>query len=147
VAGNSFHVAFVTGASFGTIGTATPIATVSATWTGYLGGTFTTPTATINITAVNDAPVVNGVTLAVAEGGTTVLTAANFNITDPDSTTFTYTVTGTQAYDYDKVDMAKVMTTSVPVKAALNFMTCSGRLNESKNQFEQRTVVVAVQET
>jgi sortase A len=57
-----------------------------------------------------------------------------------------YSVTGTEVYDNDKVDMAKVMTTSVPGKAAMNFMTCTGRFNVRTNQYEQRVVVFAVED-
>ena len=51
-------------------------------------------TSTINIAATNDEPVINTVTFDVSEGGTTVLGAANFSITDPDNTSQTYTVSG-----------------------------------------------------
>ncbi len=57
-----------------------------------------------------------------------------------------YTVTGTQVYDNDKVDMPKVMTTSVAGKPAMNFMTCTGRFNVRTNQYEQRVVVFTVQD-
>jgi len=54
-AANTFHVGLAPGASFGTIGTATPTITVSATWTGNLGSapfpTYTTPMALIGIVA------------------------------------------------------------------------------------------------
>lgn len=42
----------------------------------------------------NDAPVVTSASLTVNEGGTVALTAADFGITDPDSSSFTYTVSG-----------------------------------------------------
>ena len=51
-----------------------------------------TDTATIDITAVNDAPVFNAASLSVSEGQTVTLSGANFGVTDPDSTTFIYTV-------------------------------------------------------
>lgn len=63
-----------------------------------------------------------------------------------DGKVFTYTVTGTQVYDYDKVDMPKVLTSSIPGKAALNFMTCTGRFNVRTNSFEQRVVVFTTQD-
>ncbi len=50
--------------------------------------------ATINYTAANDAPVVDSVSLTLTEGQTVTLGGANFGITDPDSSTFTYTVSG-----------------------------------------------------
>jgi Cadherin-like len=46
---------------------------------------------TVSFTNVNDAPTLNSVSFSIAQGGTTVLTPANLNITDPDSTAFTYT--------------------------------------------------------
>ena len=63
-----------------------------------------------------------------------------------DGKVLTYTVTGTQVYEYDKVDMPKVLTSSVPGKAALNFMTCTGRFNVRTNSFEQRIVVFTTQD-
>ncbi len=63
-----------------------------------------------------------------------------------DGKKFSYTVTGTQVFDNDKVDMAKVMTSSVAGKPALNFMTCTGRFNVRTNSFEQRVVVFTVQD-
>lgn len=62
-----------------------------------------------------------------------------------DGQIFTYKVTGSQVYDNDKVDMAKVMTTSVPGKPGLNLVTCTGRFNVRTNTYEQRVVVFAVQ--
>jgi VCBS repeat-containing protein len=47
---------------------------------------------TVNFTHVNDAPVVTNAGLVVAEGGTTVLSAANVGVSDPDSASFTFTV-------------------------------------------------------
>lgn len=64
-----------------------------------------------------------------------------------DGKKFNYTVTGTQVYDNDKVDMAKVMASSVPGKPALNFMTFTGRFNVRTNSFEQRVVVFTVQDS
>jgi hypothetical protein len=49
---------------------------------------------TITINGVNDAPAIDHATLAVPEGGTVVLTAANIGVTDPDSTAFTFTLSG-----------------------------------------------------
>lgn len=63
-----------------------------------------------------------------------------------DGQVLSYTVTGTQVYDNDKVDMAKVLTTAVPGKPGLNFMTCTGRFNVRSNSFEQRVVVFSVQD-
>ena len=49
-------------------------------------------TATLNIASVNDAPVVTTARFAVSEGGTVVLNAANIGVADPDSASFTFTV-------------------------------------------------------
>ena len=51
-------------------------------------------TKEINITAVNDVPVVTSASLTVSEGQTVTLNAANFGITDPDDAGFIYTVSG-----------------------------------------------------
>ncbi len=61
-----------------------------------------------------------------------------------DGKTYSYKVTGTTAYDADNVDMAKLMTSSVPGKAGLNLITCGGKFNSKTNKFEQRIVVFAV---
>lgn len=63
-----------------------------------------------------------------------------------DGKVLTYTVTSSQVYDYDKVDMPKVLTTSEPGKPGLNFMTCTGRFNVRTNSFEQRIVVFTTQD-
>jgi VCBS repeat-containing protein len=49
-------------------------------------------TASLNIANVNDAPIITSAAFAVSEGGTTVLAASNFAIADPDSASFTFTV-------------------------------------------------------
>ncbi|MBD9357825.1 cadherin-like domain-containing protein [Methylomonas albis] len=48
--------------------------------------------ATINYTAVNDAPVISTASLTLNEGETVTLSAANFGVSDPDNASFTYTV-------------------------------------------------------
>ena len=58
----------------------------------------------MTIHGVNDAPVLSSAALTVEQGGTTVLTNAAFGIADPDSTSFTYTVSNVthgvfQTYD------------------------------------------------
>ena len=58
------------------------------------GATSNAPGKTINVTTVNDAPVVTSAGLIVSEGQTVTLSAANFAITDPDNSSFTYTVSG-----------------------------------------------------
>ncbi len=51
-----------------------------------------TVAASITYTDENDAPVLNSANLTVSEGTTVTLNAANFGITDPDDSSFTYTV-------------------------------------------------------
>jgi LPXTG-site transpeptidase (sortase) family protein len=63
-----------------------------------------------------------------------------------DGKKYTYSVTGTQLFENNKVDMSKVMTSSVAGKPGLNLITCAGRFNVRTNQFEQRVVVYAVQD-
>ena len=48
----------------------------------------------LNVTPVNDAPVITSASLTVSEGQTVTLNAANFGITDPDDASFIYTVSG-----------------------------------------------------
>ncbi|HYC46138.1 MAG TPA: cadherin-like domain-containing protein, partial [Burkholderiales bacterium] len=57
-----------------------------------LGGS--TASATITVNAVNDPPVVGSAALTLNEGQTVTLAAANFGVTDPDNSAFTYTVSG-----------------------------------------------------
>ena len=45
----------------------------------------------ITVTGVNDAPVVTSAALTVSEGGTALLSVANIGVSDPDSTSFTFT--------------------------------------------------------
>src|SRR5205823_2867585 len=49
-------------------------------------------TVTVNVAAVNDAPVITAASLTVAEGGTVLITAANVGVNDPDSSSFAFTV-------------------------------------------------------
>ncbi|WP_445372870.1 putative Ig domain-containing protein [Methylomonas sp. HW2-6] len=58
------------------------------------GGTSNTDSVLINVTPVNDAPVITGASLTLNEGQTVTLTGANFSISDPDNTSFIYTVSG-----------------------------------------------------
>ena len=57
-------------------------------------GTAESGFATVNLTinGVNDAPVADSASLTLNEGQTVTLSGANFGITDPDDTSFTYTV-------------------------------------------------------
>jgi hypothetical protein len=58
------------------------------------GGTSGSHDATVTVSAANDAPVLDSATLTVSEGQTVTVSGANFGITDPDSASFTYTVSG-----------------------------------------------------
>ncbi|MBC5783734.1 SBBP repeat-containing protein [Ramlibacter sp. USB13] len=62
--------------------------------------------AAVSFTAANDAPVLGSATLAVTEGGTTVLSPANFGVTDPDSTAFTFTVSAVSGGAFQVFDGA-----------------------------------------
>jgi VCBS repeat-containing protein len=53
-----------------------------------------TQNVTITIGGVNDAPAIVQAAFAVAEGGTAVLSAGDIALIDPDSTSFTFTVSG-----------------------------------------------------
>ena len=53
-----------------------------------------TATTTVDVTPVNDAPVLNHFNLSVAQGSLTVLSTSDFQITDPDSSSFTFSVGG-----------------------------------------------------
>lgn len=63
-----------------------------------------------------------------------------------DNAQFNYTVTDIKEYDSDKVDMPKVLTTSVAGKKGLNIITCSGKFNAVNNSYTKRVVVFAVQD-
>jgi parallel beta-helix repeat protein len=54
----------------------------------------TTDTASLTVNAVNDAPVLTGLSLTVSEGQTVTLSGADIGVTDVDSASFTYTVSG-----------------------------------------------------
>lgn len=63
-----------------------------------------------------------------------------------DGKLYTFSVTGTELFDNDKVDMNKVLTSSVPGKPGLNMVSSAGRFDVRTNQFEQRIVVYAAQD-
>ncbi|WP_200832433.1 cadherin-like domain-containing protein, partial [Cognatazoarcus halotolerans] len=46
----------------------------------------------ISYTPVNDAPVLDSASLTLSEGQTVTLSDANFGVSDPDNSSFTYTV-------------------------------------------------------
>ncbi len=63
-----------------------------------------------------------------------------------DNQEFTYTVMETKEYDSDKVDMPKVLTTSVAGKKGLNLISCTGKFNAQTNSFQKRVVVFTTQD-
>ncbi|MES2970729.1 MAG: class F sortase [Patescibacteria group bacterium] len=63
-----------------------------------------------------------------------------------DGEIFSYTVVELETIDEDKVDMSKVLTSSVAGKPGLNLITCSGKFNAATNQYAQRTVAYSVQD-
>ena len=65
----------------------------SFTYTVSDGASTSSPaTVTVNVAAVNDAPVITAASLAVAEGGTVLITPASIGVSDPDSSSFAFTV-------------------------------------------------------
>ena len=65
---------------------------VSFNYTASDGALSASSTASLTSGAVNDAPVITAASLAVAEGGTVLITPANVGVSDPDSSSFTFTV-------------------------------------------------------
>ena len=65
---------------------------VSFIYTAFDGELSASSTASLTLAAVNDAPVITAASLAVAEGGTVLITPANVGVSDPDSASFTFTV-------------------------------------------------------
>ncbi len=74
---------------------------------------------------VNDAPVLVAASLTVAEGQTVAISSANFNVTDSDNVTFTYTVSG--------VSNGRFQLSSNPGQAISSFSTA--QLNAGLVQF------------
>lgn len=56
-----------------------------------------------------------------------------------------YKVTKVEVVDTDKVDMAKLLLPTTVGKAGLNLISCTGKFNSQKQQFEQRALVYAEQ--
>ncbi|MEI8570946.1 DUF4347 domain-containing protein [Methylomonas sp. LW13] len=56
------------------------------------GGLSVDKTFTISLADVNEAPVISSASLTLNEGDTVTLSSANFGVSDPDNTSFTYTV-------------------------------------------------------
>jgi len=56
------------------------------------GGLSVDKTFTISLADVNEVPVISSASLTLNEGDTVTLSSANFGVSDPDNTSFTYTV-------------------------------------------------------
>ena len=65
---------------------------VSFNYTASDGSLSASSTASLTLAAVNDAPVITAASLTVAEGGTVLITPASIGVTDPDSSSFAFTV-------------------------------------------------------
>ena len=65
---------------------------VSFSYTASDGSLSASSTASLTLAAVNDAPVITAASLTVAEGGTVLITSASIGVTDPDSSSFAFTV-------------------------------------------------------
>ena len=67
---------------------------VSFSYTASDGSLSASSTASLTggVTAVNDAPVITAASLTVSEGGTVLITPASIGVTDPDSSSFAFTV-------------------------------------------------------
>lgn len=81
----------------------------------------------VTFTGVNDAPVLAGASLAVGEGGTVLLVQANFAVSDPDGTAFTYTVSAVsggsfQVFDGTAWNVATTFTSSQLAAGAVRFV-------------------------
>jgi LPXTG-site transpeptidase (sortase) family protein len=61
-----------------------------------------------------------------------------------DGQTFKYRVVAVEYFDANNVDMNKTLRSYVSGKQGLNLMTCTGRFNNSQQQYEQRVVVYSV---
>ena len=66
---------------------------VSFNYTASDGTLTSSSTASLTLAAVNDAPVITAAAFAVSEGGMVLVTPANIGVTDPDSSSFSFTVT------------------------------------------------------
>ncbi|MEP3825084.1 DUF4347 domain-containing protein, partial [Marinobacter sp.] len=67
---------------------------------------------TIQVTDTNEAPVLDSAALTLIEGQTVGLSAANFGITDPDDTEFTFTISGLNGGYFQLSNNANVPITS-----------------------------------
>lgn len=56
-----------------------------------------------------------------------------------------YTIKNTEVFDNDKVNMAKILSSSETAKPGLNLITSSGRFNVRTSKYEQRVAVYAIQ--
>ena len=62
-----------------------------------------------------------------------------------DNKTYTYSVVKVQNFNATNLDIGTALTSVQPGKAALNLMTCGGKYDTVKGEYEERTVVFAVQ--
>ncbi|MBE7369260.1 cadherin-like domain-containing protein, partial [Ramlibacter pallidus] len=86
---------------------------------------------TVTFTPANDAPVLTSAQLAVAEGGTVPVTLADFGVTDPDDTSFTFMVSGVthgsfQVFDGTTWNVASAFTTAQLAAAQVRFVHDGG---------------------
>ena len=65
---------------------------VSFNYTASDGSLSASSTASLTLAPVNDAPVITAASLTVAEGGTVLITPASIGVSDPDSSSFAFTV-------------------------------------------------------
>lgn len=63
-----------------------------------------------------------------------------------DHKVFNYKVVTAKTYDKDKIDMAAAMVPVVPGQKGLNLITCTGKIDYSTNEYQQRLIVFAVQQ-
>lgn len=97
-------------------------------------------------TVVLDGHVSGPTKLGVFYGIKTLKPGSKVSLIRGDNKVITYTVTGSQTYNADDVDMAKVMTSSVEGKPGLNLITCAGKFDAKTNKFAQRVVVFTIQD-
>ena len=70
-----------------------PTFSIQADDGGALHNLSDTIAGTVTYTSVNNAPVITAASLTVSEGGTVLVAPADFGVTDPDSSSFTFTAT------------------------------------------------------
>ena len=92
--------------------------------------------ATVTYTPANDAPVVTSASLTVSEGETVTLSGANFGITDPDDSDFTYTVSAVSGGHFQlTTDVGTPITSFTSAQLAANQVQFVDDGNESAPSF------------